>query len=114
MIELGNAPNPASARPVIGAKYEQTPASTKAAGSGEADYNDRAAAAIQNPYRSELTQFATDQIPDSKQLYKEMQANLNSSKFSLARLQEQFIEALRAQANVDPARAVDLLKAIIV
>jgi len=114
MIELGMPANSALAAPVIGTKYSKTPGPTKAAASGRFDYDDRAAAAIQNPFRSELTQFATDKLPDSNQLYKEMQANLNSGNFSLSRLQEEFVEALRSQAKVDPTRAVDLLKSIIV
>jgi hypothetical protein len=109
MIELGNTAGVASAEPVIGKIYSRASGATTAAHSVVDAYNDRAAAVIQNPFRSQLTQFVTDQRQDSKQIFGEMQKGLNSSKFSLARLQEEFIEALRAQANVEPTRAVRLL-----
>jgi hypothetical protein len=110
MVEIGNTAGIAYAGPVIGAKNGQIPNSTKAAASGKVAYDDRAAAVIQNAFRLELSQFVTEQFPDSKQIFREAQASLNSSKFSMVKLQQEFIETLRAQANVEPSRAFQLLK----
>ena len=114
MVELGNTAGVAYAGPVIDKTYSRASGSTKAAASGVDAYNDRAAAVIQNACRIKLTQFVTDQLPDSKQIFREMQKSLNSSKSSLVRLQQEFIEALRVQANVDPNRANQLLNIITV
>ena len=114
MIELGETAGVAYAGPVIGKSYSRATASTKAAASRKFAYDDRAAAVIQNPFRSKLSQFVTEQFPDSNQIFREAQASLNSSKFSMVKLQREFIEALRAQANVEPKRAFQLLKTITV
>ena len=114
MLELGNKVGLAYTEPVIGKTHNRASGTTKAAPSGLDAYNDRAAAVIQNAFRSELTKFVTKQLPNSKQIFREMQKSLNSSKSSLVKLQQEFIEALKAQANVQPNRAFQLLNTITV
>ncbi len=109
MVELGIAAGAANAGPVIGKSYSQASGSTATASRNVADV-DSSAAIIRNPHRYDDSHLRPGQFPHVQQRSSKVQARPESSTSSLTRIQEGVGEALALQANVEPDRALQLLK----
>ncbi len=110
MVDLGIAAGAANAGPVIGKPYSQAWGSTAKAASRNVADVDSAAAMIRNPHRYEDSHLRPGQFPHVQQRSSKVQARPESSTSSLTRIQEGVGEALALQANVEPDRALQLLK----
>ena len=109
MFELSTTAGAAYAGPVKGVAYSQTSGSTKAATSRRVADDDRAAATIRIPLRSEHSRIGPGQIPDGGRQLSVVKAGSEFVKSSLACIREGALEAVRFQANVEPDRASQLL-----
>lgn len=110
MVAVDTTAGPAYAEPVARAAHKRTSGSTKAAPLRKVADDDRAAATIRKPLPSEHSCFSQGLIPDDEQQLSVMRANIEFVRSSLTLIREGAAKTVRLQANLEPDRALRLLR----